>query len=46
MKLQLTPVQMGKDACVCRPELNLPSESISCDINTQTITLNGDMLVG
>ena len=30
--------------CVCRPELN--SGSITCDINTQIITRNGDMWIG
>ena len=32
------------DTCVCRPELNLPS--ITCDINTQIITRDGDMWIG
>ena len=32
------------DTCVCRPELN--TSSISCDINTQIITRNGDMWIG
>ena len=35
---------LGKDACVCRSELNL--SSITCDINTQNITRNGDMWIG
>ena len=35
---------LGKVGCVCRPELNL--SSITCDINTQTITRNGDMWIG
>ena len=32
------------DTCVCRPELNSPS--ITCDINTQIITRDGDMWIG
>ena len=32
------------DACSCRPELN--TSSITCDINTQIITRNGDMWIG
>ena len=37
---------LGKDACVCTHELNLPSKSINCDINTQNITRYGDMWIG
>ena len=32
------------DICACRPELN--SGSISCDVNTQIITRDGDMWIG
>ena len=32
------------DTCVCRPELNSPS--ITCDINSQIITRDGDMWIG
>ena len=32
------------DTCVCRSELNTPP--ISCDINTQIITRDGDMWIG
>ena len=32
------------DTCVCRPELNTPS--ITCDINSQIITRDGDMWIG
>ena len=32
------------DTCVCRPELNSPS--ITCDINTQIITRDGNMWIG
>ena len=32
------------DTCVCRPELN--TSSISCDINSQIITRDGDMWIG
>ena len=35
---------LGKDACICGPELNLPS--ITCDINTQNITRDGDLWIG
>ena len=33
-----------KDTCVCRSELSSPS--ITCDINTQIITRDGDMWIG
>ena len=32
------------DRCVCRSELNTPS--VHCDVNTQTITRDGDMWIG
>ena len=32
------------DACICRPELTEPP--ISCDINTQVITREGDLWIG
>ena len=35
---------LGKDTCVCRPELNL--SSITCDITTQHISRHGDMWIG
>ena len=35
---------LEKDTCVCRSELNLPS--ITCDINSQMITRDGDMWIG
>ena len=35
---------LGKVGCDCRPELI--SFSITCDINTQNITKNGDMWIG
>ena len=35
---------LGKDTCVCRPELNL--SSITCDINTQNIARHGDIWIG
>ena len=35
---------LEKDTCVCRSELN--TSSITCDINTQIITRDGDMWIG
>ena len=35
---------LEKNACVCRSELNLPP--ITCNINTQIITRDGDMWIG
>ena len=35
---------LGKDTCVCRPELNV--SSITCDINSQNITRHGNMWIG
>ena len=35
---------LGKDTCVCSPELNL--SSITCDITTQHISRHGDMWIG
>ena len=32
------------DTCICSPELNSPS--ITCDINTQILTRDGDMWIG
>ena len=32
------------DTCICNPELNSPS--ITCDINTQILTRDGDMWIG
>ena len=32
------------DTCICNPELN--SHSITCDINTQILTRDGDMWIG
>ena len=33
-----------KDTCICNPQLNLPP--ITCDINSQIITRDGDMWIG
>ena len=35
---------MVKDTCICNPQLNLPP--ITCDINSQIITRDGDMWIG
>ena len=35
---------LGKDACICGPELNL--SSITCDINTKNIIRDGNLWIG
>ena len=35
---------LGKDTCICSPELN--SSSINCDVNTQNTTRDGDLWIG
>ena len=39
-----TGFPLVKDTCICSPELNSPS--ITCDINTQILTRDGDMWIG
>ena len=39
-----TGFPLVKDTCICSPELNSPS--ITCDINTQILTRDGNMWIG